>query len=307
MPVETDTLLDRIKLKTQLNRWRGLAILALIVAALAVMFQTQTIEAPGKYIARINVSGIIEQDEYRAKTLRKLAENKAVQAVILHINSPGGTVVGGEELYETLKELAAKKPLVSVIGTMGTSAAYMTALPTEQIFARQGSVTGSIGVIFYAAQFSELAKKVGVDVTIVRTAPLKGVPSPFEPVTPEIEASIRSVINDFYDAFLGMLIENRKLNREEALALADGRIYTGQQALENKLIDAIGGEKEALAWLRENKNIAENVGVKDVSLKKNAANFEQLFSSIVGDNLLMQKTFSLQGLLSIWQGAMMGQ
>ena len=125
----------------------------------------------------------------------------------------------------------------------------MAAIATDHIVSRRTSLTGSIGVLFEYPEFSQTLDKLGVKVEVQKSAPLKAEPDMFHPTTDEAKAMLQSVINDTYNWFVDIVAERRKLDRTQALALADGRIFTGRQALDAKLIDEIGGEDVAIAWL----------------------------------------------------------
>ena len=154
--------------------------------------------------------------------------------MIVAINSPGGTTAGGEELYEALSALRAKKPVVAVISELGASAAYMTAIAADRIFARRLSIVGSIGVLFQHVDAGKLLDTIGVDFDKVQTGPLKAEPDIDEPMVGEVRASLQSLVDDSFPWFVDIVAERRGLTRPETLALADGRILTGRQALDRQ-------------------------------------------------------------------------
>lgn len=306
MSLSTDALLERIRLKSQIVKWRGVAIL--FAALAAFLWYGKGIDFfPGRnYIAMITIDGLVQEDYERDKNILALADDGDVKAVIVHINTPGGTVVGGETLYKVLREVNTKKPVVSVMGTLATSAGYMTALGTEHIIANRGSLTGSIGVILHTAEVLELAKKVGVDIEVIKSGPLKASPSPFEKMTPEARKVMEDVIEDYHNVFIDMVVESRKLLRQEVVKLADGRVYTGGQALENKLVDGLGGVKEAVAWLQENKGLSTD-NVEEVNIYKQQESLKDMLTSMAtgGRKSLLPQLLSLQGLLSVWVDGIM--
>jgi protease-4 len=238
------------KLRRSRFRWRLLAFVCLVIAILAVYgrFATDTRLSPSNTIARITIDGTIQSDPERLKTLEQLADTDSVKAVIVAINSPGGTTAGGEELYEALGDIRAKKPVVAVINELGASAAYMTAIAADRIFARRLSIVGSIGVLFQSYSIGKLMDTIGVQSDKVASGPLKAEPDFDHPMTPEVRASLQSLIDDSFGWFVDIVAERRGLPRDQVLTLADGRIVTGNQGVADKLIDAIGGEKEAVAW-----------------------------------------------------------
>ena len=219
----------------------------------------------------------------------------------MHLNTPGGTVVGGESLYNSIKNIRAKKPVVAVMGDMATSAGYMIALGTDRIYAHNGTLTGSIGVLLQSVEITELAKKIGVTMDTVKSAPLKGSPSPFEKMSPAVRTSMQNVINSFYIIFIDMVVRERKLSRAAVFELADGRVYTGVQALNLKLIDAIGDEQEALAWLKQNRKIDTSIAIRDVNLEPKQSKLQQIMDELgIKTKFLPLERISLQGLVSIW-------
>lgn len=284
MPLTTDSLLERMKLKSQLKRWRLLAILV-VVGCGVLLFKSPDTHIAGLdrlekgYIARIAIQDVIFEDKDRNKILAEIQKNDAIKAVVVHINSPGGTVVGGEELYGNFLDIATKKPIVTVMGSVAASGGYMAALGTDYIIAHRGTVTGSIGVVLQTAEVTNLADKLGITLLTFKSGPFKAAPSPFEKLTPAANAVIQSSIEDTYNLFVDMVAERRKLPRPTVLALADGRVYTGGQALENQLVDALGGEKQALVWLHEQKKIPATLEVKDIELSKSKTVFDQFLSS----------------------------
>ena len=311
MKLSVETLLERSKLKKSARGWKIFGIVMLVLFLLSISlpknftssgrFQTSGTVASvtGKnYIARIKIDGIIMEDDYRGKILKNLAKNKNVKAIILHINSPGGSAVGGEILYKQLKELSAKKPIVVSMGTLATSAGYMIALAGERIYAHKSTITGSIGVIFQSPKFKVLAEKIGVDMHVIKSGDLKAAPTGLEDMEPKVEEYLKKLILDFYEVFVDIVVQNRKLSKEQVLTLADGRIYSGRQALSNKLIDSIGGEEQALEWLKSAKNISTEQ-IRDVSLKEPRNNFDKLFG-MIGVKSLLPEEHSLSGLIAIW-------
>ncbi len=318
MSLDADQIVDRRRLRRKLAFWRvaGFVVLALaLIAVLALTLGPAAFrQAGGPQIARISISGFITENRDQLKLIADLAKNDSVRAVIVAIDSGGGASAGGEALYEALRKLAAAKPTVSTMGTIGASAAYMAALGTDHIVARRTTITGSIGVIFQYPQLQELLRKLGVSLEEIKSRPLKAEPSPFHPPSPEAEAVIRSLIEDSYQWFVGIVAERRGLSRPAALALADGRVFSGQQALEAKLIDAVGGEETALTWLKT-RGIDTDLPVRDWTPRRSGGLFSlsdaallwiarQLglgpaASAAVED--LLPERLKLDGLLSVWQ------
>ncbi len=267
MSLDADALIDRKRLKRRLGWWRVLAIIAAVAAVIAAL-DPFDIPLKKSHIARLAVSGIISEDRDRNAALEHIAEDDNVKALILHINSPGGTVVGGEVLYRYLRLVAGEKPVVVVMGTLAASGGYMAALGGDHILAQNGTITGSIGVVLQTTDITGLLDKLGISAEAIKSGPLKAVPSPLEPLTDRVRAETQKLVMDMHGMFVDMVAERRNLPRAEALGLADGRIFTGRQALANRLVDGIGGEKEALAWLEETHEISKTLPVQDVRIKR---------------------------------------
>ncbi len=267
----------------------------------------------------MTLSGFIMDDRERDEMMEKLAEDDMVKAVIVSIDSTGGATTGGEALYESLRRLTQAKPTVATVGTVAASAAYMAAIATDHIVVRRTSITGSIGVLFQYPEISQLMDKIGVKLEEVKSAPLKAEPSPFKPASPEARAVIAGIVNDTYNWFVDIVAERRGMARGTALTLADGRIFTGRQAVEQKLVDTIGGEKEALAWLAKERGIDDTLPIKDWEPERESGGIfsysdamalwfakelglspDLLRGSVIEG--LVPERLKLDGLLSVWQG-----
>lgn len=302
MSLAADTMVDRRRLKRRLALWQTFAVLVLV--ALGIVFvralDTETVPGLGRdHIARITVSDVIVRDRWLEERIDELIESRRVRAVIVSIDSPGGTVVGGESLYHALDRLAAAKPVVAVMGTTATSAAYMAALPAERIFAHAGTVTGSIGVIAQIPEFTELLGKLGVHIEEVRSAELKGRPSPFEPMTERAREETERLIADMLDMFVDMVAAKRALDHADVRRLADGRVYTGREAKDQGLIDEVGGEREARRWLELEHRLPSGIRVVDVRRPAGSA-LRDAVGSILPGHGLVPRRLALDGLLAIW-------
>jgi protease-4 len=296
------------QLRRSRTRWRVLFFLALAVAVVAVVGRI-ALESGGvgDRIARITINGTIVTDPNRLLTLKELTDDPQVKAVIVSINSPGGTTAGGEELYEALNALRAEKPVVAVINELGASAAYMAAIGTDRIFARRLSIVGSIGVLYQHVDAGKLLATIGVDFDKVQTGPLKAEPDFDEPLTGEVRASLQALVDDSFEWFVDIVAERRGLPRPQVLTLADGRIVTGRQGVENKLIDAIGGEAEAIAWLESERQVAADLPVLTYypPPDDNWFNLPRWLGDAAraGLGLGSGGPIALDGLVSLWQAA----
>jgi protease-4 len=217
-------------------------------------------------IARIKVQGIIRGNQDRVEALERLAKSNA-RAVIVHLDSPGGTTAGSEQLYDALRALQDKKPMVVVVDGLAASGAYIAALASEHIIAHDTSLVGSIGVLFQYPNFTDVLKTIGIKVEEVKSSPLKAAPNGFEPTSPEARAAIEAIVLDSYGWFKGLVKDRRQLDDAQLAKVADGRVFTGRQAVPLKLVDAIGNEKSAIAWLEKEKNVPADTPVRDFSLE----------------------------------------
>ena len=253
MALRADDIIDRRRLRRKLTFWR---IAAIAIAALAIALASVWTWGDGfgpltaNHIAKVRIEGTITEDEDLLKRLEDIRESNAVKGVILAIDSPGGTTAGGEAIFEEVRLLAAAKPVVAQVGTLAASAGYMVATASDHIVSRQSSIVGSIGVLVQYPNVTGLLDKVGVEVEEVKSSPLKAEPSPFNPTTDEERAMLRRMVLDSYEWFVGLVADRRALSRAQVVALADGSIFTGRQALERRLVDELGGEREAVRWLK---------------------------------------------------------
>jgi protease-4 len=270
MTLDADAIVDRRRMRRKLTFWRVaaavVAVAAIAIVAYATIPSSAWMETGSGYIARIKITGLIRDNQDRTEALEKLSESSA-KAVIVHLDSPGGTTAGSQQLYDSLRRLQAKKPMVVVVDGLAASGAYIAAISADHIIALDTSLVGSIGVLFQYPNFTELLKTVGVNVESIKSSPLKAAPNGFEPTSPEARAAIAAIVSDSYAWFKGLVKDRRKLDDNQLAKVSDGRVFTGRQAIGLKLVDAIGNEKTALAWLEQEKKIPADTPVRDVSLK----------------------------------------
>lgn len=259
MAHDAEALIERRKLRRKLTIWR--VAFLLLLAALIAGIASYSMRGPNfatPHVAKVRIEGTIFENEELLKRLNKIANDDAVKGVILILDSPGGTTVGGESIYEAVRKIAEKKPVVTQVGTLAASAGYMIASASDHIIARQTSIVGSIGVLFQYPDLSKLLDTIGVKVEAIKSSPLKAEPNYFSPASEEAKAMIRNMIMDSYDWFVRIVQERRSFTHEQALALANGAVFTGRQAVQNKLIDGLGGEEEAVAWL-DSKGVSKDL------------------------------------------------
>jgi protease-4 len=265
MTLETETVLDRRRMRRRLSFWRVAAVIAaaLAIGALAYSGSETVPFGSSSQVARVAVEGLITEDRDKLKLLKRIAEAKHVKGVIVFVNSPGGTTTGGEALFDALRQLAAKKPVVAQFGTIAASAAYITGLATDHIVARGNTITGSVGVIFQWAEVSQLLDKVGVKMNEVKSGPLKAVPSPFAPLDERGRKITEEMVAESQKWFVSLVSSRRGIDPASVPGLTDGRVYSGREALHLKLVDEIGGEGEALAWLQEKRGVPKSAKIVD--------------------------------------------
>jgi len=242
--------------------WRGFLVAAALGAVAALVFGGD-LGAGRDQIARYALEGVITDSLERDKLLAELAEDDHVRAVILRVNSPGGTTAGSEAAFASIRAVAAEKPVVAVLGEVAASGGYAAAIAADHVVGRGNTLTGSIGVILEYPDLTDLMARVGIGVETVRSSQLKGEPSPFRPTSPAARAVEDALVEDSYGWFRGLVGERRGLGGAELDAAANGAVFTGRLALERGLIDAIGGEPEAMAWLESRDAALADLPVRD--------------------------------------------
>ncbi|MFI5011768.1 MAG: signal peptide peptidase SppA [Hyphomicrobiales bacterium] len=264
MSLSSDAVVERRYLRRRVTFWRVatalIAIIAIIVGA--SRFAGRLGDDQAAHIARVRITGLILDDADFTRMLDRLAKSNA-KAVLLEVDSPGGGAAASEELYAHLRKVGEKRPIVAVDGSLAASGGYMVSLAADRIFARNSSAIGSIGVIFQIPNVTQLLGTVGVKMEIVKSSPLKASPNPFETTPPEATAAIAALVGDTFAWFKDLVRERRRLDEAALAKVADGRIFAGPQALTLKLIDGIGGEDEALAWLKSDKGIDTDLPIRN--------------------------------------------
>lgn len=201
----------------------------------------------GQKIAIVNLAGTILSSREIVSTLKTLAENSTVKAILLRVDSPGGGVAASQEIYEEVKSIRESgKPIVVSMGSIAASGGYYVSCGATRIVANPGTITGSIGVIATFPNFSKLMGKVGLQMNVVKSGEYKDSGSPFRPATKEDEQIFQGVVDDSYSQFLDVVSTERKLSLEKLKKFADGRVFTGVQALKLGLIDTLGSYEDAI-------------------------------------------------------------
>jgi protease-4 len=316
--IEAETVIERRCLRRRLTAWRLAAVVLAVFVIALIMAGDQRLAGTGSFlphIARVSVSGLITDDQKMLELLDKVGKSSQVRAVILDINSPGGTTTGGEAMYDAIRRLAEKKPVVAVCGTLATSAAYIVALATDRIFVYGNTITGSVGVIFQWADVSELMRTLGVKVEEVKSGPLKAVPNPFEPTDEKGRALAAEMVQEAKVWFVDLVGKRRNLEPAAVPGLTDGRVYSGRQALALKLVDEIGDERAAKRWLQKERDVTPGLSVVEWKPKSESGGiwgwlFGSIASSfgIAADNFVslfgqVSEGLRLDGLVSLWHPA----
>ncbi len=313
MTQETEGILDRRRLRRKLGLWRGLAIVAAMLAlgALALVGGGAKQLVKQDQIARISVEGMITEDRKQIQLLESVTKADHIKGVILFVNSPGGTTTGGEALFRQLRNLSAKKPVVAQFGTVAASAAYIAGLGTDHIVARGNSITGSVGVIMQWPEVTGLLDKVGVKMNTVKSGSMKAEPSPFKPLDAENRQILDEMIEESHRWFLNLVRERRKVDTAAIPGLRKGRVYSGREALRYKLVDEIGGEEEARKYLVDKRKVAANLKViewkprQDLEWPFSGATANYLLKTLAGwlgaGTLTNLPSSGLDGMLSVWQ------
>jgi protease-4 len=307
MSLDADAIVDRRRLRRKLTFWRA-ATVVVAVAAIAgtawLLTRGKSITAPGDYVARIKIEGLIRNNTERTEALDRLARSRA-KAVIVHVDSPGGTTAGSEQLYHSLRDLQAKKPMVVVVDGLAASGAYIAALSSEHIVASDTSLVGSIGVLFQYPNFTGALKTLGIQVEEIKSSPLKAAPNGFEPTSPEARAAIEAIVLDSYAWFKDLVQSRRKMNDAELGQVSDGRVFTGRQGLRLKLVDQLGDEKTARAWLASAKGVPASVPARDISLSPRFGDFSFLHLAAWGFGAMGLSAVSRQ--IEEWGGSATAQ
>lgn len=315
MSNDADLVLDRRRLRRKLGLWRVGAILAILLAIAALVARGNGTGFSQPQIARLSFEGTITEDRKMLKLINALGEDENVKGLLLFVNSPGGTTSGGEGIYQAVRKVAKKKPVVAQFSTLATSAGYIVGLSADHIVARGNTITGSVGVLMQWPQVTEMLNKLGVEMNTVRSGQLKALPNPFEADDPEARAVAQEMVDEGFKWFLSLVSERRNLRTDQVPGLEKGRIYSGRVALGHKLVDEIGGETEAVQWLKEKRGLDKDLEVVD--RKPSEADFfgfgadaslvakfwDGVMSRIFGpySHLLSSDQLRLDGLVSVWQ------
>jgi protease-4 len=228
----------------------GVGIVVLFIGTVWVFMATlgeDGLPTGGPKVAVVEIEGIIVDGAAAVRELREHADNPSIKAVVLRVNSPGGVVAPTQEIFSAIQRTRkAGKPVVASLGAVAASGGYYVAVAADRIYANPGTLTGSIGVVMQLANLEGLLKKVGVDYVVVKAGAYKDVGNFARTMSPEERKMLQALLDDVYSQFVEAVSEGRGLEKKDVLAFAEGRIYSGQQALALKMVDELGGFEEAV-------------------------------------------------------------
>jgi protease-4 len=308
MSLSSDNFTALIHLRDQARKWKNITfITAIILIVIMVKVissdskEDNNLTANDNFIASIDIDGIILSNKHRSKILQEISQKDNIKAVIVNINSPGGGIVGSEMLYNDIKNIAKKKPVIASLGSVAASGGYMAALGANHILAYNGTLTGSIGVIIQSSEVTKMADNLGIKFKNYKSSHLKATPSLVEKTDPIIDKAINESIQDSYKFFVNLVLTNRKtkIDKNNIDLVTDGRVFTGNQALELGLVDAIGGRDQALEYLKKHHKLA-NLEVKEISLRKLERKW---IDKLIGEDSmsnLLSSNFHGKKIMAVW-------
>ncbi len=289
--VERDLYEERRRKWRRSGFWRGIGFMLLLIGGLVwfAMSQGESEFPTGEHIARISIDGIITQDRYREEILARIAGDEDVKALIVEINSPGGTVVGSEILFDALRKVAAEKPVVAQMDGMAASGGYIAALGADYIVARSNTITGSIGVIMEYPDVSRLLGDIGVEMQVIRSSGVKGGLSPFREASEAELAAQRAIIEETYDWFKALVGTRRNLSGSALDDVTTGGVFSGRRAVENGLIDSLGGEGAVREYLESVTPASSELSIENWELYPPEPWYSGVLSTLLGINPLLER------------------
>lgn len=256
----------------------------------------------GNKIGVIKLEGTLTSSDETLKQLRKYSKRSAVKAIVLRINSPGGSVAPAQEIYREIRKVSKKKPVVASMETVGASAAYYIASAADEIVCSNGTITGSIGVIMFLSNLQELIRHIGVNVNVIKAGKYKDIGSPVRPLTPEERKILETFAEEIHEQFIKDVLAGRKNKIDEAKlrTIADGRFFTGAKAKEMGLVDTIGNFYDAVKIAGKRAGISEEMDLVypkkrwDSYLDLFLESMTNAFARIAGRSRLMHSTPTIE-------------
>lgn len=253
-------------------------------------------------IGVIDIDGPILSAHDLTSTLMSFGDNQSIKAVILRIDSPGGAVGPSQEIYQEVLKLQKKKPVIVSMGSVAASGGYYIAAAAGRLFANPGTITGSIGVIMTFPNYEELMEKVGVATVVVKSGRFKDMGSATRAFTEDERKLLQAMIDDVHAQFVEAVSQGRELSAEEVAKIADGRIFSGRQALSLGLIDELGGFQDALRYAAELTGLGDDPELIYPAEKRQGL-LERMITSAVGDLFLEMRQRGQAGAQYLWTGA----
>jgi protease-4 len=230
---------------------------ALVVITLVITIGFGSLDRPelqggGKnLVGIIEVTGIIYDSDETIRQIKEFRENDSIKAILLRINSPGGTVGPAQEIYREIEKTVTEKKVVASMGTVAASGGYYIAAAADGIMANPGTITGSIGVIMNYTNYRELFEKIGLSSVVIKSGEYKDIGSPMREMTDEEKGILQDFVDGTKRQFVEAVATGRDMSMDKAFGLADGRIYTGEEARDNGLVDRLGNLEDAISWTGE--------------------------------------------------------
>ena len=272
----------------------AVALISIVLITSFLIFSSKS----KNFIATISIEGIINDPVDTLNDLENINKSSNAKALLVNINSPGGTFVSSKELYDKIKEISKKIPVVTYMREMATSGGYLVSLGSQKIFSNVGTITGSVGVILQTAEVTEMLKKIGINPIVVKSGDLKATPNPLENVGEKESEYLNNIIKSMQLEFLNILSENRDIENETLRIISDGRIFTGKQAKELNLVDFIGSKNDAINWLKEKAKVPTDIDIIDFSKE---TKYEKLINmKLFNENFNFLTNNIHNGFLAIW-------
>ena len=249
------------------------------------------------FIAKLHLEGMINNESNFVEQINQLKQNERLKAILVIVNSPGGTFVSSKEIYDSLKLFDKKIPIAVYMREVATSGAYLVALGADKIFANTGTITGSVGVILQTADITVLLDKIGVNPLVIKSGDLKAVPNPVERTDSLQYEYIKNIVLLMQEEFGKIVNLEREISSRDQEKIVDGRIFTSNQAKKINLIDEVGVESDALDWLKKKAGLDDKIKIIDYAEKGDFFEFLNLKFLNKFNNMNLKLT---DGILAIW-------
>lgn len=277
-----------------------IAIVLLIIPAIFILAKIN-FSVPRDKIGIVFIEGVIADYIPIIKQIGKAKKDPYIKAVVIVVDSPGGSVGASQEIYRAIEKLKEKKPVVVSMGNVAASGGFYVSLPANVIYANPGTITGSIGVIIQHVNANELLTKIGIKMENIKSGKNKDILYPNNNLTPEQKKLLERTILDVYNQFLNDIVKNRPIKMEKLRKIADGRVFTGKQAKELGLVDKLGNVQDAIEEAKKLANIKGEVEI--VELKEKKSFLGELLENNLGikiKNLIPKANSGIYYLMAFW-------